>query len=50
MLDRFKEGSSHAAIAGALAAILPTLGLPQPYIAAIVSVFAAIGFALKDKK
>lgn len=50
MLDRFKEGSSWAAFAATIAAVLPTLAVPQPYVAAITGIFGAIAFALKDRK
>lgn len=50
MLDRFREGSSYAGFAASAAAILPTLGVAQPIVAAITGILGVIAFFLKDKK
>ena len=47
MLDRLKEGSSYAGIAATAAAVLPTLGVAQPVVAFVTSLFGVIAFLVK---
>lgn len=42
--SRIKEPSTHAAIAGLIAALMPLI--PPPWGMAAVAIFAALGFAL----